>query len=86
MQVEHASSLSAEAKTIKIADKIANVQDVTASPPSDWDLGRRMAYLQWSEQVVAGCRGVNAALERYYDEVLTAGRTGLESGSGPELQ
>ena len=74
-QIDHAPHLSARAKTIKLADKIANVLDVTDAPPANWDLARRIDYLDWTEKVVAGCRGTNAPLERRYDEVLKKGRT-----------
>jgi len=79
LQVEHAASSSIEAKVIKFGDKIANVLDVTGSPPVDWPLERRREYLDWTEQVLAGCRGCNAGLEAYYDEVLKAGRRALEA-------
>jgi (p)ppGpp synthase/HD superfamily hydrolase len=74
LQVEHAPHLSPGAKQIKIADKIANVQDMVASPPLGWSIERRLAYLDWADQVVAGCRGSNPALEALYDEVLAQGR------------
>jgi GTP diphosphokinase / guanosine-3',5'-bis(diphosphate) 3'-diphosphatase len=50
------------------------VQDVTDAPPADWDLTRRIGYLDWTERVVAGCRGTNGMLEKLYDEVLERGR------------
>jgi guanosine-3',5'-bis(diphosphate) 3'-pyrophosphohydrolase len=74
LQVERAQHKSYRAKLIKLGDKICNVRDVTHSPPADWPLARRREYLDWTEQVVAGCRGVNAALERCYDQALTEGR------------
>jgi (p)ppGpp synthase/HD superfamily hydrolase len=74
LQVQHAPTASAAAKMIKLADKICNVRDVTASPPAGWDIERRREYLDWSERVIAGCRGCNAALEARYDEVLRDGR------------
>src|SRR5580765_8129702 len=74
LQVDHAPGLSARAKEIKLADKIANVQDVTDAPPTTWDLTRRIEYLDWTEKVVAGCRGANPSLEKRYDEVLERGR------------
>jgi (p)ppGpp synthase/HD superfamily hydrolase len=77
LQIDHAPHVSARAKAIKLGDKICNVRDVTSSPPSDWPLGRRQAYLDWTEQVIAGCRGTNEALERCYDDALRAGRTVL---------
>jgi guanosine-3',5'-bis(diphosphate) 3'-pyrophosphohydrolase len=73
-QIEHAPHLSAKAKCIKLADKIDNVTDVSQSPPEDWSHERLVAYVDWSEQVVAGLRGANAGLEAYYDTVLQKAR------------
>ena len=81
LQVEHAPHLSQRAKLIKLADKICNVRDVIHSPPSDWSLGRRLEYLDWTEQVVAGLRGASAALEGLYDGVLHEGRARLAAES-----
>ena len=78
-QIDHAPTLSKRAKTIKLADKIANVQDVTDAPPADWDRARRIDYLEWTEKVVAGCRGTNAPLEKLYDDVLKRGRATFRS-------
>jgi guanosine-3',5'-bis(diphosphate) 3'-pyrophosphohydrolase len=77
LQVEHASGAPHEAKLIKLADKISNVRDVTVSPPSKWSTERRREYLDWTERVVAGCRGANGPLERHYDEILRQGRRAL---------
>ena len=77
LQVEHARSLSASAKLVKIADKIMNVRDVTDSPPADWGLARRVDYFDWAERVVVGCRGVNPHLEGVFDRELTRGRATL---------
>jgi guanosine-3',5'-bis(diphosphate) 3'-pyrophosphohydrolase len=63
----------------KLGDKIANVHDVTATPPADWSRERRRDYLDWTEQVVRGCRGSSPALERRYDEALRSGRAVLEA-------
>ncbi|WP_199324647.1 HD domain-containing protein [Phormidium sp. FACHB-1136] len=73
LQIEHAPHLSHHARQIKLADKISNVQDVITSPPKDWPLERRQEYLAWTENVVAGCRGVNPALEALYDQTLAEG-------------
>jgi guanosine-3',5'-bis(diphosphate) 3'-pyrophosphohydrolase len=77
LQIEHAPSLSRRAKAIKLADKIDNVRDVTEHPPRTWSLVRRVQYLDWTEKVVAGCRGTNDPLERLYDDVLRKGRLAL---------
>ena len=79
LQTDHAPKLSKAGKAIKVADKIANVQDVTDAPPAKWDLARRIDYLDWTERVVAGCRGTNASLERLYDQVLKRGRAKFRS-------
>lgn len=78
LQIEHAAKASHRAKLIKIADKICNVRDVTHAPPEGWNAERRREYLEWTEQVVAGCRGASATLERHYDGILTDGRRALE--------
>ena len=70
LQIQHAVHLSDHAKQIKMADKICNVSDILRAPPAEWSLERKLEYLNWSEAVVEGCRGVNATLERRYDQVL----------------
>ncbi len=79
-QVEHAPHSSPRAKLVKLGDKICNVIDVTEHAPSDWERNRRIEYLDWSERVVAGCRGTNAALEAEFDRVLARGRGVLGAG------
>jgi guanosine-3',5'-bis(diphosphate) 3'-pyrophosphohydrolase len=74
LQIVHAPKSSKRAKIVKLGDKIVNVRDVTSDQPPDWSVERRREYLDWSEQVVAGCRGANAALEREFDKVVKQGR------------
>lgn len=74
LQIDHARGLSRAAKEIKLADKISNVGDVTRNPPNKWSQKRREKYLDWAENVIAGCRGVNPRLEREFDRVLAEGR------------
>jgi guanosine-3',5'-bis(diphosphate) 3'-pyrophosphohydrolase len=74
LQVVHAPDLEPAAKLIKIADKTANVHDVGHDPPAHWTLERRRDYLDWTERVVEGCRGVNETLEWRYDRELAAAR------------
>jgi len=75
LQIENALHKSVGAKLIKLADKSCNVRDLLALPPENWSLERRQEYLLWTEQVVAGLRGTNAALEEYYDRELASGKT-----------
>ena len=74
LQIESASHKSFGAKLVKLADKCCNVRDLLALPPENWSLERRREYLLWTEQVVAGLRGTNAALEEYYEHELTNGK------------
>ncbi len=77
LQVEHAPHETRNAKLLKLADKISNLQDIVTSPPKDWSWERRQEYLLWTERVVAGLRGVNPKLETQYDELLTKGKQSL---------
>lgn len=77
-QVETAARKSEAARMVKLADKAANLRAIAMSPPPSWDLARKHAYLEWAEAVAAGCRGVNPALERAFDEALALARTALE--------
>jgi guanosine-3',5'-bis(diphosphate) 3'-pyrophosphohydrolase len=79
LQIEHAPSLSAGAKLIKLADKICNVRDVMYTPPKGWDERRRLEYFDWAARVVAGCRGTNRALERHFDVLLRRARHRMDS-------
>ncbi|WP_047310069.1 HD domain-containing protein [Rhodopseudomonas palustris] len=77
LQVEHAPHLTGRARMIKLADKISNLRSLIFSPPDDWERDRLVDYLDWADQVVAGCRGVNVWLERIYDETASSGRAVL---------
>lgn len=77
LQVERAPQLSEGAKLIRLADKAWNVFDVAYSPPSHWPHQRRVEYLAWTERVVAGIRGCNAALEQHFDKNLAEARERL---------
>ena len=83
LQIEHARDLSAKAKEIKMADKIANITDIMDSPPEDWDEARRLEYLDWGERVVAGCRDANQRLAQRFDELVTEARSAVMNPSGP---
>jgi 5'-deoxynucleotidase YfbR-like HD superfamily hydrolase len=68
LQVERAPHKSREAQLIKLADKISNVRAVTNSPAIDWPVQRRLDYIDWAMQVVAGLRGASPWLERQFCE------------------
>ena len=67
LQVEHAATISAEAKLVKLADKICNLRDVAERPPASWDLVRRTEYFDWAKSVVDRLRGAHPQLEKAFD-------------------
>lgn len=69
LQIEHAAHISREAKLVKLADKICNLQDILVSPPTTWSLERRQKYFDWAKQVVDRVRGANPHLERLFDRL-----------------
>lgn len=79
LQVETAPAKSRRARLIKIADKTSNLRSIAKSPPVDWDLERQREYFDWAARVVAGCRGVNPTLEKWFDEAHAAGLRALEN-------
>jgi guanosine-3',5'-bis(diphosphate) 3'-pyrophosphohydrolase len=72
LQVEHASKKSDRAKIIKLADKTSNLRAVSASPSPDWSVKRRLEYVAWARDVVAGLRGASAWLEEQFDQAAEA--------------
>lgn len=77
-QVRRAPTLSTRARQLKIADKIANIEDIAMAPPMGWSMERRRDYLTWAEEVVDACRGVNANLEARWDATLAEARRRLD--------
>ena len=74
-QIEDAPHKSPDAKLIKIADKISNIRARIHSDASAEERADLTDYVDWSEQVVAGCRGVNAALDGMFDDTAKLARS-----------
>ncbi|MDR3525961.1 MAG: HD domain-containing protein [Rhizomicrobium sp.] len=72
LQIEHAPHLSEGARTIKLADKTANLRSLKKSPPADWEAARIADYVQWALAVGEGLRGTNPELERLLAEAAAA--------------
>jgi len=79
LQVEHAASISREAKLVKLADKICNVRDVASRPPVHWNRKRQREYFDWAKQVIDRLRGVHPGLEALFDRAYARrpGRAGV---------
>ena len=69
-QVEHAASISHEAKLVKLADKIANITDIINTPPADWSTDRKKEYFEWAKAVVDNLRGAHQGLEKDFDDLI----------------
>ena len=76
-QIVDAPRKSPGAKLIKIADKISNIRARIVPEPNQAERDDLMDYVAWAEKVVAGCRGVNAALDRMFDETVKQARSTL---------
>jgi guanosine-3',5'-bis(diphosphate) 3'-pyrophosphohydrolase len=76
-QIVDAPRKSPGAKLIKIADKISNIRARILPQPSQEERDDLIDYVGWAEKVVAGCRGVNAVLDRMFDETVTLARSTL---------
>jgi (p)ppGpp synthase/HD superfamily hydrolase len=63
LQVEHAPAKSHRAALIKLADKTSNLRAVARSPAEGWSQERRLGYVNWAREVVAGLPAVNVWLE-----------------------
>lgn len=66
-QIEHAAHAPQGAKLVKLADKTANLRDLTDFPPADWAAYRRREYFDWAALVVGQVRGAHPRLEALFD-------------------
>jgi guanosine-3',5'-bis(diphosphate) 3'-pyrophosphohydrolase len=69
LQIENAAHISQEAKSVKLADKICNLQDMLERPPVKWSLQRKREYFDWAKQVIDQLRGTNETLEEIFDKI-----------------
>ena len=73
LQIAHAPMTHPDARLIKLADKIANLRDIMATPPVDWSPRRKLEYFEWAKQVVDGLRSgashPHTRLEQLFDAV-----------------
>jgi len=76
-QVVEAPKKSPGAKLIKIADKISNIRARIMPRPNQDERDDLIDYLAWAEKVAQGCRGINAVLDRTFDETVDVARSSL---------
>lgn len=68
LQIEHARTMSSEARLVKLADKLYNLRDLATAPPPAWPLDRIRGYFCWAHAVVQAMGPVNEGLERALKE------------------
>jgi len=76
-QVIDAPHKSADARLIKIADKISNIRGRIFSEPTSDQRDELSDYTAWAVEVVSGCRGGNAWLDDQFDEAVAQARSTL---------
>ena len=76
-QVVEAPKKSPGAKLLKIADKISNIRARILPRPNQDERDDLIDYLAWAEKVAHGCRGINAVLDRTFDETVDVARSSL---------
>src|SRR2546430_12645646 len=67
LQVEHAASLSREAKLVKLADNACNLRDISDHHPEQSDQQRRREYFDWASRVVDGVSASHPSLGKQRD-------------------
>jgi (p)ppGpp synthase/HD superfamily hydrolase len=77
-QIDHAPHLTKTAKILKLADKTSNIRGIADSPPEDWSVSRRLEYIDWAREVVAGLRGANSWLEEEFDEAARRAEVSIQ--------
>lgn len=65
-QIEHAATISTQAKLVKLADKTYNLQDLLFNPPPSWQPWQVRGSFAWSWLVLNQLRGVNDALDKVW--------------------
>jgi len=63
---------SNQAKLIKLADKTSNLRTIASSPAASCSVKRRLEYIEWAQNVVAGVRAISPWLEQQFDEAAAA--------------
>jgi guanosine-3',5'-bis(diphosphate) 3'-pyrophosphohydrolase len=77
-QIRHARTVSERAKRLKLADKAANLAEMTRHPWHD-DAAEARAYIDWGQAVADAVRGVDAALEAELDAAADRARAAIRA-------
>jgi (p)ppGpp synthase/HD superfamily hydrolase len=70
LQIEHASSISNEAKLVKLADKYSNMHNLHTKPPYKWSKEAIRGYAVWGYAVVKKLSGINSVMDSKFDALF----------------
>lgn len=70
LQIEHAKTISYEAKLVKLSDKFNNLKDISNDAPQHWSKAEIDGYIIWSYSVYQNLKGINIKLEQDFDKLL----------------
>ena len=77
LQRVNAPAKSATASLVKIADKTSNVTALRLSPPAHWPVERKLAYIDWAEDVVGALGHQPAAASTAFKAACVASRASV---------
>ncbi len=80
-EIEQAPRMSPRARQLKLADKTSSLRGLQTAPPPGWGPAEALHYLDWAEDVAAGCAGANPALDQAFADTAAACRA---HWSGPD--
>ncbi len=70
-QIEHAPSLSFEARVVKLADRLYNLRDLR-EPPVGWSDDKIQKYFGWGQKLLDVLKGTNAEIEQQLQAEIDA--------------
>jgi len=69
-EIDHASSLTSQARLIKLADKLDNLRDLARRSPENWSSERVDEYFRFVGRIVENIKGTNKTLEDKIEVLL----------------
>ncbi|XP_053672034.1 guanosine-3',5'-bis(diphosphate) 3'-pyrophosphohydrolase MESH1 [Anopheles nili] len=70
LQIEHALTMSHQAKLVKLADKIYNLRDLQRCKPVGWTDDRCREYFCWAKKVCDNLKGTYEPLESIVNDIF----------------
>lgn len=82
-RVEGVHKKSQRAKILKLADATSNLRSLSASPPSEWSVKRRLEYVEWAGNVAKGLTGVSDWLEGQFKQAANEAQRSTAGVASP---